>query len=255
MNSNLIYTLLSGLVGVVIGSVLSWLINNKLEKEKIKRDLRIKVVEEIINDIHIILNLLKEMYSLNSSMNMFTEIYTEEKNEGKNKELKYEVAELKAKELSKKHDEVLTVFNKLDTQFNTKEIVIKDYIDTFENLYKEFRQLIRNFTECLLYSSDIRERVKLSKSIKLHLLNIQVTKDKLESNYNKFVLNLLQLNNDLQNDVYKEIFKVTKNDRIYEVKEGKIYPIERLYKKEIATIMYSNDKVKNDLLSIKTLDK
>ncbi|MCG8540635.1 MAG: hypothetical protein MJA82_11955 [Clostridia bacterium] len=251
-----VYTMLSGIIGVIIGSILSWHFNNKTENKKIRNDLQLKVVEEVSVQILEILDLCKQVYSNYDNLFLSIGLCLEQKISDEDYLTtidKIDSKMAKSIELLEKNFE--TLFRLL----NNREIILFDFLDDIEKLNNDFwhfysvcddfrTHFVFDFIPVQLelveglkdYMTKIKCEERAKWNIKDKKKSLAKQREIVDNSFKVFMLQLNDFRNNLQNDFLGELFNQERKERIYEVVYGEVLPVEYIYDKRKAEEIYNN---------------
>lgn len=248
--NNIFYSL----IGVLVGSVISWLANSWLNKRKLRMDIEIKVVDQISEKI---INLQESFSQLHSSTSTFLYIVTLYLNKDlSNENNYYQQIEKYDEEIYTGIEDIINKYEQFTVYLDIKEIVIKDTLNKVNSLDKAFWKYIIELSELTdvfskeIYKSDLIDSIKKllpQKESSEILKEFKSASEKVESAYNSTLSELQTLNEELLNKVYGRIFNRKRNRRIYEVSDGKLFAVEKIYSEEKAKQIYKNNRIKRNI--------
>jgi hypothetical protein len=235
----------------MVGSFLSWFLNKWLNKNKLKIEIQIKIIDDISSKILRLREKLYEEYKLIEDFNFHLFLYI--KDLGKNEEDTYKKVDSLYNDIFSNKDILIKEFEELYIFLEVKEIVIKEFLKDINELDKSFWNYLVSLDELSelyikhIFRSDLFELYEdlLPKQDFTDVgPEVQSKYNVINDSYKNILLNLHTLNEALLNKVYGEIFNKKKDKKIYEVTCGKLEPVERLYTVEKAKQIYKQNKIK-----------
>jgi len=246
-----VYNIISSLIGVMIGSILSWFFNRWLNKNKLKTEIQIKVVDEISSKILRLREQLYEEYKLINDFNSYLLIYIQ--NISQNKDSSYKKVESLYDDIWDKKDVLISEFDEFFIFLEIKEIVIKEFSRDVSELDKRFWDFIfslEDFNDLYIndiFKSEITELIEEllpAKDFNGIELAFQNQFKSIYNAYKDLLIKLNVFNEALLNKVYGKIFNKKIDKKIFEVPAGKLEPIERIYTLEKAKQIYKQHRIK-----------
>ncbi|EGW39797.1 hypothetical protein [Desulfosporosinus sp. OT] len=247
------------LIGVLVGSFISWNSLRLLNKKKLRMDIEIKVVDQISDNIVDLHESLYKLHKLTEDFFLKVSVYIN-KNYEKDfqKEHTYQLIKDCDDEIYIGVQNLIDQYEDFSIYVDIKEIVIMDSSEKISNLHKAFWRYVMAFDDLSsvfgtnLYKSQLIDSIKefLPKEDFSEILReFESTRKELDSAYEITLTALQSLNEELLNKVYGHIFDRKRNKKIYEVSSGKLYAVEELYTEEKAKQIYKNNRIKRKFKS------
>lgn len=244
---------LSSLIGVLVGSFISWLSNKWLNNKKLSTEIKIKTIDEISNKILDLCNGIYSIYQLNQMFNSLLSLYLDESQRGK---ISYEKLDEYFNELEEEISNLEKEYEGFYVFLGIKEIAIKKYSKLIRELNQSFWKYLINLDGLHhLYIRDIYKSEEFSDIIEYltkressEIIKEQHELDNdINNSYKDMLLKMWKLNDELLNEAYGKIFNSKKEKRIYEVDCGKVMAIEDIYTLDKAKQIYKQNKIKREL--------
>lgn len=243
--------LLFGLIGVLVGGLITWIINNKQLQKSMKLEIQLKVADKICVDITEILNLVNDTYEDYEGLYINMSCYFSNSDMLMNKKTRGKNIEKSRGRLKDSMDKLETKFERHTIFLDTNEIVIKQFYNNYKNVYDKFGKFncvideFRDLYMGLEYDSEaIRCLIEGEKINKRFINDLEAGKNSVSISTGEFLQSLMSFNDVILNSFYGNIFKTKANSKIYEVNYGRIDPIERIYIPEKYQEIYKKNKIK-----------
>lgn len=240
-----------GLIGVLIGGLITWIINNKQLQKSMKLEIQLKVADKICEDITEILNLVNDTYRDYKGLDINMSCYFSNNDILMSKKNRYKNIEKSRGRLKDSMDKLEIKFERYTIFLDTNEIVIKQFYNYYKDVYDKFWSFI-----CVVDDFRVLHIGSKYDPESIHYLNeeernnkelineLEAGKNRVSVSIDEFLQSLMSFNDVILNSFYGNIFKTKANSKIYEVHDGEIDPIERIYRPEKYQEIYKNNKIK-----------